>query len=375
VKDISFYSGMGFGEILDREQPSAVVFLSTDAFAHRAFNRYCRWRKVPTLHLFHGLHQLMETVPVTGKVHRRLWLMRGNLWKSLLHFWPVYARSLWETRAPLDEWARFVLDIVGRARGTRPEMAASDSRSDRACVYIESEVKYAVEKYGYQDGHVITVGNPDLFSFGMPASAIGSRLRTPIPQDDYRHVVYIETNLLHYGCVFGSRDEFVQHVMLTGEELSRQGKRLVFKPHPSTDADVLAALSRAGVYLCSKEEFVPKLQDSCACITEPSSAALMPALMGMPLLLAQYGKLTGQGFGALITSYPRARPLPDVKAFTATLLAEEARLDPERTTKWIEQTTGPLPADNMPARVADVIASLVRDMSVHAEQHQVLLSP
>ena len=363
VRDISFYSGMSFAEILELERPSAVVFLSTEAFAHRAFNRYCRQRKVPTVHLFHGLQQLMDTAPLAAKVHRRLWLMRGHLLKALRHFWPVYARSLWETRATLGEWARFAQDIVGRARAARPTDAANDSRSDRACVYIESEVKYAIEKYGYSPAHVVAVGNPDLFSFGMPTSGIGSRLRAPIRNSDYQHVVYIETNLLHYGSVFDSKEQFIQHVVLTGNELSRHGKSLVFKPHPSTDRDVASLLSKAGVDVCSREEFIPKLQGSCACITEPSSAALMPALMGMPLFLAQYGKLSGQTFGGLITSYPRARTLRDLSAFTAVLAAEQACLDSERTMRWIEQTTGPLPAEDMPARVADVIASLIGELA------------
>ena len=54
VRDISFYSGRGLAEILALENPCAVIFLSTDAFAHRAFNRYCRQRNLPTIHLFHG---------------------------------------------------------------------------------------------------------------------------------------------------------------------------------------------------------------------------------------------------------------------------------------------------------------------------------
>ena len=38
VRDISSYPKRGFPDILDAEQPDAVLFLSTETFAHRAFN-------------------------------------------------------------------------------------------------------------------------------------------------------------------------------------------------------------------------------------------------------------------------------------------------------------------------------------------------
>src|SRR5438105_13315819 len=55
VRDISAYGGRNLAEVLDRENPAAVIFLSTDTFAHRAFNRFCRQRNLPTINLYHGL--------------------------------------------------------------------------------------------------------------------------------------------------------------------------------------------------------------------------------------------------------------------------------------------------------------------------------
>jgi len=42
VRDISLFRRKNFLEIIDSEKPVAVIFLSVDTFAHRAFNRYCR---------------------------------------------------------------------------------------------------------------------------------------------------------------------------------------------------------------------------------------------------------------------------------------------------------------------------------------------
>ena len=40
-RDVTFYPGKSFDQILEEERPDAVVLLSTQTFAHRAFLRYC----------------------------------------------------------------------------------------------------------------------------------------------------------------------------------------------------------------------------------------------------------------------------------------------------------------------------------------------
>jgi hypothetical protein len=355
VRDISFYAGRSLGEILAAENPAAVIFTSTDAFAHRAFNRYCRARNVPTLHLFHGLQQLME-IPFKSSAWKRLWLMRGHVSKLAAHFIPVYARSLWETQATAAEWSRLAQDIAGRARGRRARLAAADSRADRVCVYIESEKECAVGRFDYSPASVFAVGNPDLVSFGLTAARIAACVA---PTAARRDVVYIDTALVAYGFVYDSEDDFIRHVLDTHAQLERQGRRLIFKPHPAQAPRVIAAISASGVPICSKEQFLDTLQQSCACIAEPSSASLIPALIGLPLFLARYGKLAGQAFGALLCSYPRARELTDLQAFNDLLATENATLDPARTRQWIDSNTGPLPAQDMPARVADTLLELI----------------
>ena len=357
VRDISFYGGKSFREILQLENPAAVIFLSTDAFAHRAFNRYCRLCNVPAIHLFHGLQQLMD-ISYEVKKYKRIWQQKRLVLDSFRNFWPAYARSLWETEASPREWFRFAQDIFGRARGYRPKTAAKDSRTDKACVYIDSEIRCATDGYGYLEEDVFAVGNPDLIAFGMSLDMIGSRIQhmSTKPQ-----VMYIDTALIDYGFVFDSKDDFVRHVIQTQSELSRQEKHLIFKPHPAQYPEVVSAIANAGVEICSKENFLASLQACCACITEPSTASLMPGLMGMPLFLAQYGNLRGQSFGKLINSYPRAQPLVDLRDFNSLLAKEQAKLEAERTMRWIGQHTGPLPAESMPDRVANVVLALVHE--------------
>ena len=55
VTNISFYKGMSFSDILQKEAPDVVIFLSTRSFAHRAFLRICKMKHIPTINLYHGL--------------------------------------------------------------------------------------------------------------------------------------------------------------------------------------------------------------------------------------------------------------------------------------------------------------------------------
>jgi hypothetical protein len=366
VRDISFYSGLTLPEILDRERPSAVVFTSTESFACRAFNRYCHQRNVPTVHVFHGLQRVLVldgSAPFDSKLYQRLWLLRRMILKGLLHFWPVYARALWQTQAGREEWRRFLYDLTSRARGTRPRKAAADSQADRACVFNDAEIGYVADAFGYPTDHVVSVGNPDLILFGLPAESVGTFLGPQASRGNL--VMYVDASLLNYGGVYGSEAEFIAHITQTRDELGRQGKHFVFKPHPTqTGSRVLSALADAGIDICSKDVFVSTLHQCCATISEPSSAAMLPALMGMPLFLARYGNLKGQVFGDFFTSYPRAVALTDIRGFSDLLAAEQARLDSARVKSWIAQNIGPLPAEDMPARVAGVVLGLIRDRHV-----------
>ena len=359
VRDISFYGRRGLDAMLEAESPAAVVFMSTDSFAHRAVNRYCARRAVPTVHVFHGLHGCVNVEDnVAVEVSRRLWLLRSHLRKQLLHYLPTYVRSLWETDADAREWRRFFWDVTGRFIGRYVNVAASDSRTNHACVYIDSEIEYAMARYGYGPGQVTPVGNPDLLLFGLPQESIGMFLDRPsIANVD---VIYVDSGLLDVGFVYHSADEFVRHVLGTRDSLERQGKRLVYKPHPAhTGSPVLEAIANAGISICTQDNFVSRLTYCCAAIIEPSSAGLLPALLGLPVFFAQYGRCGDERFGELLTSYPRSRRLRHLSDFTLLLTDESAEVDVKQTRDWIDQHAGPMPSEGMPDRVARVVASLI----------------
>jgi hypothetical protein len=174
--------------------------------------------------------------------------------------------------------------------------------------------------------------------------------------------MYIDTALAIVGLLFRSMDSFIGHLAQTSANLAAQGKKLAFKPHPAHDLAFLASrLEGTGVELVSNQQFLPKLRECCACIAETTSVALMPALMGMPLLYAQYGELEEQRFGTILTSYPRGYALTDVSHLTEILARDAKGVDRKAVDDWIAFNSGPLPAEDMPDRVAQIVEGLVRE--------------
>lgn len=360
VKDISSYPRNSFPDILDAEDPLAVIFLSTDTFAHRAFNRYCRRRKVPTVYLFHGIRSIQARD--SSSIYKINFLAQfrfvaSRLIKALTKVWPTYAKALWSTGAAMGEWFQFGKDIIVLSLGRYVQISADDARTDVCCVYIPAEIAVAGEKYGFAKQNVVVVGNPDLIQFGLSADAIGSKLTSS--SLDYPDVMYIDSAFIYSGWVFASAQDYLEHLIDTRKKLEIQGKNLIFKPHPDHFRNnFIPVLTENGFSVCLNEDFVPRLKQCCACIVEQSSVAMIPALMGMPLLLTGFGKLTGQRFGEMITDYPRARVLLDAADLSAVLAAEQAGCDSKSTMRWIDENAGPLPAEEMPDRVANVVLHL-----------------
>jgi len=357
IRDISYYGGKRMEEILDMEKPAAVLFLSVDVFAHRAFNRFSRQRGIPTVHLYHGLVGVQATnkeklykvnfVNQTGYVLSRVP-------KALRHIWPCYARALLRTGAGWNDWRRFVSDIVDLTRGRYIARAAPDSRTSAACVYTGADVPHAVGKYGHDPKDVHVVGNPDISAFGLTEVDLGVAARSP-PQPR-TEVVYIDTGLIYAGMVFDDADDFLQHLITTRDALLAQGFSLAVKLHPQhIRTDFPNRLVAAHIEVLDNQSFVPRLKNSAAAIVEPSTAALIPAIIGLPVMLAQFGKLTGQDYGQLLVEYPRARHLDSPDALTHFLATEAHMRDDSLLSTWISRNSGPLPADLMPSRVVQVV--------------------
>jgi len=362
-RDVSFYPGKNFDEILALEQPDAVLMLSTQTYAHRAFLRYCKQRGIPTLHLYHGVANVQVTDDTVGS--HKIGLVSyakyalPKVGKLIRRTFPCYIRALLKTGAKPHEWARFVGDVVRQARALPALRAADDAGTTKGAVYTNTDIEHAVRVYGFAERDVIAVGNPDLLRFGFGIEDLGTQNRRTL---DLEYVMYIDTALAIVGLLFKSEESFIEHLVQTAQSLRPLGKKLAFKPHPAHDAAFLArSLDGTGIEIVPNDRFVARLKDCCACISETTSVALIPALAGLPLLFAQYGELREQRFGPALTGYPRGYKLENLEDIGDILRADAERADHKAISDWIEFNAGPLPAQDMPRRIAGVVQSMITD--------------
>jgi hypothetical protein len=363
VRDISYYKGLSFPEIIQKEKPAGVLFLSMQAYVHRAFNRYCKYLGIPTMHLYHGLVSvqavsLKRMMPINWKAQLSIFYSRifDNIGKIL----PSYMRSLWETKASSKEWGWFVKDIWRKIIGNSySSQAAPDASTDLCCVYTNADVSHAVQRYRMPPEKVKSVGNPDLFLFGLKESLMGAYdiYKEPVSND----VIYIDTALIACGAAYDSEDDFINHLKFTANSLQQQGYNLVVKLHPAHYFNgIKERLIEADIKICEKEKFIDRLVASAAAIVEPSSAAMIPALIGVPLLLGQYGKLSQQNYGEVLYSYPRSRFLKDINEVKNKIKEIRDNFDREACCKWVTENAGPMPPDDMPKRVIEAFKEIMK---------------
>ena len=365
VRDISSYGRTSLERMLDAESPDALILLSIETFAHRAMLRYCRKRAIPTLLLYHGLVNVQVTSDPRGSYGPRMLahaiFVCSKLGKLMRRTLPCYVRALLRTHASAGDWQRFIGDAVRMALGRSAHRPAADPASDATAtmcaVYTEADVEHAIRSYAFQPESVRVVGNPDLGRFGMTEQLLGSRLASEPPAP--LRLMYIDTGLVNNGLIFRNYDQFIAHLTLTAEALAAHGARMSLKLHPSHDEELLRRrLADTGVEIVANRDLMGGLETSHACIVEPSTLAMIPGLLGMPLFYAAYGRLAPLRYGPVLMSYPRGCLLTDIGTLAKRLSEVRARCDAAAVRDWIRRNAGPTPAEAMPERVADAVEAL-----------------
>jgi hypothetical protein len=364
VRDVAWYGGNSFERVLDVEKPDAVMMLSTTTFAHRAFLRYCKVRRIPTLHLYHSVMSVQITDDDVGSVRANAFAYTKfvlSMMKKLVTLtFPCYIGCLLKTKANAEDWRRLVLDTYKLATGKpiwQPDVAP-DARTTKIAVYVDADREHANRVYGLDMKDVVAVGNPDLVRFGLTAEMLASHGAACATNP--RTIMYIDTGLATYGLAFKDLGAFIEHLRATSRILAAQGYSLCFKPHPAHNRKLLEQeLNGTGIALLSNEDFVRGLLESSACIVEMSSITLVPALLGMPLFFANYNELRDLRYGPILESYPRGYLLRDVHDVQSLLGRDAERLDRAKLRQWAAANVGPLPSARMPERVADLVVNMI----------------
>ena len=363
ARDISYYTGAGFEEIIKREKPDLVLFLSIHTFAHRAFNRYCQKHNIPTILLYHGFIRVQDVDNNSKGAYKVNFLSYGmfilkRLPKMFRHTLPCYIRSIMRTNGGLDDYLAFFQNIIDAFVKPATFKVAKDSQTNRCLIYAGPDRIHARNVYGLKDEDIIEVGNPDLSAFGINDNDIGCRFKANANESD--EVFYLDTALTAVGLIFKSEQEYLKFLSETNKVLMSKGKRLVLKPHPDTRKNYKAEdFEKAGIEVVANADMIVRMRNAYAVLAEPTSLAIVPALMGLPLCLVAYDQASDLRYGQVLTSYPKSIMLTDIN----NIVDDTTRINKEdtevRTQEWIQLNAGPLPAKEMPKRVVSVILDLI----------------
>jgi hypothetical protein len=269
--------------------------------------------------------------------------------------------ALLRTKASVQEWIRFVYDVSKLASGLpiwQPNVA-EDAKTTKCAVFTEIDRHHAHRVYRLELSDIVAVGNPDLIWFGVSQEMLASYTAAG-SEGNKTEIMYIDTGLTMQGLVFQDVQEFVNHLCRTSIALEAQGFKMCLRAHPAHDQQALQKLlAKNGIEMISSEELTPRLRRCAACIVERSSVTVVPALMGIPLLYANYGQLNDLRFGPVLMTYPRGHILRDLAAVRGILEGIWKKEDAGLLNDWITANSGPLPAELMPERVASILNGMM----------------
>jgi hypothetical protein len=352
VNDISMYGDLE--TVLLIEKPDAVLFLSLDPLAHRAFNRYCMKDNIPTVHLYHGVHSVFTSLSLDNKKLLGYWLSLVKIIIDRLgYIFYIYLKALVKTNASFNEWKNFFNDIYKKIFGFAVDIASKDARTDIICVFNDFDKKQALNKFYINKENIYVVGYPDILKF----KGLEDSICKYINEDSYNNetILYIGTGARGTRLRLANDELYFKHLLRTYRELQKYNRKVIFKLHYSRINSVIKEFNNIGEYpvFCDDNEFIYYLIDSCGAIVEPSTAALVPVLMGKPIFMTQYDMLDGLKFGNILESYPKAISIFNISDFIKT--TTPVKFSNKKIRDWIKLVSGPLPSSMMALRVVKTI--------------------
>jgi hypothetical protein len=363
IRDISYYQKKSFVQIIKAEQPSGVLFLSIQAFAHRAFNRACKFLNIPTLHIYHGIINVQSTsskrlysISLAAQYHQFF----SRVVDNIVYVIPTYISTMMATKSNIKDWLWFIWDIWRKiSSNSYSGKAAPDTHTSGCTVLIEADVEHAVIRYGASIDNVFVVGNPDLITFNFDQKMLGMCAKRNVTIS--KELVYMDTALIEAGTAFNNSYEYSDFLIKLAETLNKLDIKMSLKLHPvHYRTGVLERTREAGIEIIDNKDLVSRLLHARGVIVEPSTVTMIPALLGVPVLLAQFGPLSNLTYGQVLTSYPRSRYLKNINKIEQEL-TEAERIDFRSTYNWISQHSGPMPPLDMPKRVVAAFLDVINN--------------
>jgi len=359
VCDISHYEGLSIEYILLKEAPRAVIFLSTESFLHRAVNRYCKKASIPTLHLYHGLIsvQAIETgQPDKYRFWAQVKIVIERSTKNIKTILPIYVKALHETGATFSDWSYLLSNITRKVFGGYVSIAAPDASTTMCAVYAKSDVPHAHSKYRVPIERIAVVGNPDLIKFGVKNEDILSCVNA---YHQNKSVIYLDHGGSTSGFTFSSERDFIDFLLKTQQATKYAGYHLLVKLHPAQYLTNIPSLLRDhAIDIVDDSRFMDALKLARAIICGPTSVSIIPGILGLPILLAQYEQFSNQEYGEVLSKYPLSLPVPSLEVLIQSL-GNIKNTPIDQLVEWITEYVEPLPATLMPKRVVDAVCTMI----------------
>jgi hypothetical protein len=338
VRDFSFYNA-NIEAILEIEKPDLVLFTSTKSLTHMIVNRICKINRIPTVHMMNGV---MGVLVDNREAFERNFIQMLNLFKKRLitnvyNIIPFCFLILLKSKASLKIWLDYLRFIYFQIFGIGNSYYF-DTTTKYGIVYSNYDRKLFARNYKISVNNIFIIGNPDWDRFRN--LNVDYTIREIVSDKRFigsGDVVYIDTALSKSGIVFANDQDFLNHIITLDKALKNIGYRLLLKMHPAHKRSNLQhLLNVSGINTVDDSNFLGAALNSSFVLVEPSSLAVLPAFLGVPIGLVKFGKLNNQHYGRTLTSYPRAFDVTDLGKIQDAYLNILNTDNWENTKNWIE---------------------------------------
>ena len=301
INDISIYNNK-LSKIIDIEKPDFVIFLSLDAYLHRAFNLLCKANKIKTIHHFHGIKTVLNfNDKSTFKINnfKRVFLLKNVVLSTLRHYIPIYVLIAFKYDFKLI--LHLFGDIYCRLFNVTNNIKNYDFVADLYFIYTDSDKSYLRKYYpNSKFSKIVVIGLADLKRFKINFS---DKTSLKFNHKGSRNVIYFDSANFLYGIV--TIKEYINHFCITQEYLNQIGYNLKIKLHPSSKSDtILDELIKNKLIVIDDEKLFSELNSTAFCLVEPSSIAPLPGVLSIPTLKVVYGVYHQIKHGELLDGYP-----------------------------------------------------------------------
>ena len=341
VYDLSKYNN-SLQNLIKVEKPDFVIFLSLDAYLHKALNRLCKYYNIVTIHHFHGIKSVMDfNSKSTFRTNPflRIFILKKVIFSTLYYYLPIYINSLFNTNSSFRDYLSLPLDLYNRLFNITNKIKNKDSVADIYFVFTKSDREF-LHKF-YPDSitsKIVVIGLIDIYKFKIDIS-LNNDVNTNSLKDNTT-IIYFDTATFHEG--FVSIDQYLNHFSETNDYYSKKGYSVKFKLHPSSKIkSVLEYFRKNSLLILNDDELSSELSKAKFCLVEPSSIAPLPGVLKIPILKVQYGIYKSLKHGSILDDYSFCESLYDLNETTNKLdLIISRYTQTDCNTQFVEWQTG-----------------------------------